>query len=232
MINALSWNIRGMESQVSTERLKYMIDNLKISLVVIQEPFVKESKIDNYKYILGMEGCHANTSNKIWIFWKQNLECTIYATEDQMVTCKISHNSVQKEFLLSVVYAKSKASGREDLWGYMRIIASVIDLPWVVCGDFNCILACEEKLGGKDHRLTKSIPFIECLQDCDFRDVGYTGDCFTWSNERKEQKVIWKRLDRMVINNDWEDWFSKTSVQHLPRVFSDHCPPLISFGNE
>lgn len=68
MIKVLNRNIRGMKSQAATERLKYLIEDHKVSLVVIQEPFIKESKIDSYKNILGMQGCFANCSNKVWIF--------------------------------------------------------------------------------------------------------------------------------------------------------------------
>lgn len=74
------------------------------------------------------------------------MNCNIYASEDQMVTCKISDNHRNIVYYLSIVYAKSRSAGKEDLWGYMRSFASTINSPWVVCGDFNTILSAEEKL--------------------------------------------------------------------------------------
>lgn len=71
---------------------------------------------------------------------------------------------------------------------------------------------------------------MECLLDCGLNDIGYSGSKYTWGNERKEEDIIWKRLDIMVINDNWDDCFSNTNVQHLPRISSDHCPLLISIG--
>lgn len=183
MIRMLNQNIRGMKSQASTERLKFLLACQDICLVAIQEPFVKEIKIELYRRSLDMKGCQTNCSNKIWIFWKHNIECFIYSSENQMVTCKIQDK--EKYFFISIIYAKSRTSGREDLWRYMRVFSTTINAPWAITGDFNSILSKEEKMGGKSYRLSKSIPFIECLHDCGLRDIGYTGNTFTWCNERK-----------------------------------------------
>lgn len=72
----------------------------------------------------------------------------------------------------------------------MRVFASTISNPWAVIGDFNSILSTDEKLGGTPHNLSKSLPFIECLHDCDLTDMGYTGQAFTWCNERKGKEII------------------------------------------
>ncbi|XP_059281247.1 uncharacterized protein LOC132034932 [Lycium ferocissimum] len=118
-----------------------------------------------------------------------------------MVTCKIIDND--KELYISIVYAKSSSKGREELWNRMRIVASTINAPWAVAGDFNSILDAEEKIGGNPHRLSKSIPFMECLSDCGLRDSGYTGHIFTWCNERKKKNVIWKGFQE-VVKSSWK----------------------------
>ncbi|XP_049358862.1 uncharacterized protein LOC125823542 [Solanum verrucosum] len=125
-----------------------------------------------YAKCLGMQNCFANCSNKTWIFWKQELSCTIYASENQITTCKIQ--SEEHSLFLSIIYAKSKSSGREDLWMYMRALASVINHPWAVAGDINNILSREEKLGGIPYTLGNNMAFTECLNDCALSDIGYT----------------------------------------------------------
>lgn len=162
-----------------------------------------------------MQGCFTNCSNKVWIFWSSTLNCNVYASEDQMVTCKISDNHRSIVYYLSVVYAKSRSARREDIWGYMRAFASPSNSPWAVCGDFNSILSAEEKLGGKAHRLSKSIPFMECLLDCGLNDIGYSG-------------ILGVMKER---NRTQDDCFSNTNVQHLSKISSDHCPLLIRIGD-
>ncbi|KAJ8751119.1 hypothetical protein K2173_016300 [Erythroxylum novogranatense] len=41
---------------------------------------------------------------------------------------------------------------------------------------------------------------------------------------------LFQRLDRAVVNGDWEISFPNTSITHLERPNSDHRPLLISFG--
>ncbi|XP_060202945.1 uncharacterized protein LOC132631385 [Lycium barbarum] len=180
-----------MNSQAATERMKYMIKEYKIPLVALQEPFIKESKIESYKYNLGMHGAYANNSNKIWIFWGNDIDCSIYCSEDQMVTCKVVLNSSQQVFI-SVVYDKSRTAGREDLWRYMRVIASTINEPWAICGDFNSILSTDEKMGGRPHSLKKKLAIHGMFASCGLKDNGFSGNIFTWSNERKGEEMIWK----------------------------------------
>ncbi|XP_060195103.1 uncharacterized protein LOC132624322 [Lycium barbarum] len=151
-----------------------------------------------------MQGCAVNSSNKIWIFWSTDLICDVYANDEQMLTCKIHTSSNNSFIYLSVVYAKSRSLAREQLWEHMRVLASTFNNPWMVCGDFNSILGPEEKLG-------------ECLIDCGLVDMGYNGNAFTWCNERKMEDIIWKRLDRMLANDDMGSMFSSISVQHLAR---------------
>lgn len=51
----------------------------------------------------------------------------------------------------------------------------MVDGPWAVFGDFTTILNVEEKNGGLPHTLSKSIDFINCMDDCDLMDTAFTG---------------------------------------------------------
>ncbi|XP_060183362.1 uncharacterized protein LOC132613367 [Lycium barbarum] len=212
-----------MKSQAATEKLQTFIKQFKISLVVVQEPFVKEEKIDFYKQKLGMQECFVNTSNKIWIFWSSEVKCDMFANDAQMLTCKVCVNPADSGTFVSFVYAKTRSAGRIHLWEHIRAFSSSM-----VCGDFNCILDPNEKIGGVPHKLSKSLEIIECLADCGLSDMGYNGSLYTWCNERKEKEIIWKRVDRMVANDELGAKFTSISVQHLARVSSDHCPLFIT----
>ncbi|PKU72689.1 hypothetical protein MA16_Dca017700 [Dendrobium catenatum] len=50
---------------------------------------------------------------------------------------------------------------------------------------------------------------------------------YTWSNNR-----LWQRLDRILFNQFWIDKWPLTSVEHLSRSLSYHCPLLISIKKE
>ncbi|XP_059310044.1 uncharacterized protein LOC132061208 [Lycium ferocissimum] len=47
---------------------------------------------------------------------------------------------------------------------------------------------------------------------------GFSSSQFTWYNNWGHPKTIWKRLDRILFNEDWLDSFNETKVTHLSRI--------------
>nr|XP_027109270.1 uncharacterized protein LOC113729143 [Coffea arabica] len=58
-------------------------------------------------------------------------------------------------------------------------------------------------------------------------ELPFSGSTYTWSGVRAGAR-IWKRLDRVLVNQHWLDFLPNTSVQHLNRATSDHSPLLVS----
>lgn len=63
--------------------------------------------------------------------------------------------------------------------------------------DTNVISTKEEKIGGRPHRLEESMDFIDCLNDCELQDVGFTGLKVTWGDHRDPLHTIWKRFNML-----------------------------------
>ncbi|XP_070004433.1 uncharacterized protein [Nicotiana sylvestris] len=103
----------------------------------------------------------------------------------------------------------------------------VIDALWCVGGGFNIIMDPNDKLGGHPHRMYKSLEFQTCINNCGLIDMGYNGSNYTWCNNRRPGKRIWNRLDRIFVNDLWDQIFQRTSVRHLARTCSDHRPLLM-----
>lgn len=64
---------------------------------------------------------------------------------------------------------------------------------------------------------------------CEFIDMGYKGNRFTWLNKRfkKSNALIFKRLDRFLAKSDWLIKYPNTHVQNLPHTQSDQWPLLL-----
>lgn len=56
-------------------------------------------------------------------------------------------------------------------------------------------------------------------------DMGFSGNQFTWTNAREDMALIQERLDRTLFNASWLETLPQTQVTHLPRSYSNHCPP-------
>lgn len=67
-------------------------------------------------------------------------------------------------------------------------------------------------------------------------DLGFAGSRFTWTNKPKyrhnnkntNNKIIMERLDKFFANHKWIELYQDSTIQHLPRTHSDHCPLLLN----
>ncbi|XP_059289936.1 uncharacterized protein LOC132043485 [Lycium ferocissimum] len=211
------------------DRLKQIKMAYKLDFVAVFEPFCRNSMINKFKRRLGYQFCYSNCNNQIWIFCDHNYECSILEDKEQHITCSIKYQ--EDTILLTVVYAKCDEQLRETLWDELRLIASNSNSPWMVVGDFNCILAPEEKKGGTIHRMSKSMPLLNCMMDCSLEDAGYIGSTYTWCNGRGPRHRVWERLDRALTNQLWNHKFPYTTVTHLVRTGSDHAPLMLEISH-
>ncbi|KAH0725234.1 hypothetical protein KY284_001099 [Solanum tuberosum] len=151
------------------------------------------------------------------------MDCTVLETDDLHITCVLQHVECKEKFMTSFIYAKCKDYLRRPLWDRLMHFSSM-DIPWCTIGDFNVITSTDEKQGGRPYNMNKSFEFISVIAACGLLDLGYSGQHFTWCNQRSEENRVWKRLDRVMINDKWLQDMPQTTIAHLPSVFSDHCP--------
>ncbi|MQM15480.1 hypothetical protein Taro_048426 [Colocasia esculenta] len=105
-------------------------------------------------------------------------------------------------------------------------MAGSMAMPWLVGGDFNCISTPSEKKGGNPPSLQAMEDFNVCISASSLNDAGFIGSPFTWSNNRTGLAVVKSRLDRFLINNQWDSAFPGFQINHLVRGPSDHAPLL------
>jgi hypothetical protein len=65
--------------------------------------------------------------------------------------------------------------------------------------------------------------FRGVVDDCDFRDMGFTGVPFTWDNGQEGNENVKIRLDRMLANPAMDDLYNGSVVRHSPSPKSNHC---------
>ncbi|XP_070039273.1 uncharacterized protein [Nicotiana tomentosiformis] len=215
MIKAIFWNIRGVRYKKAIYRLKNLISINNTQFVAIFEPFVIKDKIEGYRKFLGYQSCIANDNGKIWCLWNHNYQSDVLVIENQQITIKLNNNSNNYGIFVTSVYAKCTILERSDLWYSLKGMCHSIDGPWCIEGDFNVITDSEEKLGGKTHRIYKSLKFINCMDNCGVTDLGFSGSKFTWCNNRRPRKRVWKRLDmgRTEANKVHAEYVSWLSLQ-------------------
>lgn len=80
--------------------------------------------------------------------------------------------------MVSFVYGSLNRKKRQDLWRNLRLSYCRDQTLWVIIGDFNVILASNEKFWGLSPG--KRCPqFRDFVEDIDLLDLGFRGSPFT-----------------------------------------------------
>ena len=56
---------------------------------------------------------------------------------EQEIHVIVKVRSSNLNWLLTVIYASPRCAKRQVLWGNLKMMAEVHDMPWVMAGDFN-----------------------------------------------------------------------------------------------
>ncbi|KAL2246942.1 UNVERIFIED_CONTAM: hypothetical protein Sindi_2546500 [Sesamum indicum] len=118
---------------------------------------------------------------------------------------------------------------RRALWDSMETIAmQSADIPWLVGGDFNTVRDLSEICGvSRDIRMAME-DFNTCIQNTGLLPLPMQGEWYTWHNCSAGPRNLWKRLDRMLINDRWMAQFPTSYYSSLTARTSDHSPMVLS----
>ncbi|GFZ08668.1 hypothetical protein Acr_20g0004760 [Actinidia rufa] len=168
-------------------------------------------------------------NGRIMIMWKESMvNMEIIESTDQVIHCLITCKSSSISFFISFVYAFNSVVGRRPLWDNLRRFSSFIESPWILLGDFNNVLCCDEKLNGLPATTYEIKDFKECCYDIGLSDLRSSGTYFTWSNNR-----VWCKLDRAMVNSRWnQEGILAQANFDLPGKFSDHSPCIVTLLGE
>lgn len=76
-------------------------------------------------------------------------------------------------WMLTALYANPKPNIKKNIWGQLESLKR--ELPWMVIGDFNCVLADEER----SSKTGASTLFKEWVRGNGMVDLGYIGNQYT-----------------------------------------------------
>lgn len=198
MDNLLFWNARGVGSSDFKAAVLDLIKTNSVDFLFICEPRVKFAKVKKHFQKLGfntIEVVEANGfSGGLWVMWNSNKShLSSYDSTTRSISLKVS--SIGCDWILTCLYASPCKTSRQELWNYLTAVHATHQLPWLVFGDFNEIIAFADKNGGTYNG--KFGGLRSWVQNDAMIDLGYQGADFTWSNGKVKE-----RLDRCFCNGD------------------------------
>ena len=94
-------------------------------------------------------------------------------------------------------------------------------LPLIVRWDFNLIRKLEDKSSGNvDHRFMDA--FNDMVAEAELRELRRGGSRYTWTN--KQVNPVQSVLDRVFVNNSWEDLFPLVRFEPAWLLQEDFTP--------
>ncbi|KAL0408606.1 UNVERIFIED_CONTAM: putative ribonuclease H protein [Sesamum radiatum] len=228
----LAWNCHGLARPAARRMLRELLQSHKPDILFLCEIKTKHtdklsSLLQSFNLLYSAFVPAFNKAGGLCLAWTPSLNVNIILTNTWMINALIFLNSDPRPWQFTGVHCPAVPTLKPDFWYCFNEICSSFDGPWLAMGDFNAVLAQNEKMGGKPFASASRNAFGDELDLCNLIDLGFTGFKYTWSNKRPGKANIQSRLDRGVANSDWCLLYPKTIITHLPAIASDHCPLLL-----
>ncbi|XP_060190886.1 uncharacterized protein LOC132620215 [Lycium barbarum] len=229
----LFWNVRGINKRYKQKELKQYLLNKRIKLAGIVETRVKEQNMANrLNKIAPRWSSYANyqeaVNGRIWFLWDPNwYEVSLKHKTTQMMHCHVRDRTTDNHFLITVIYGFNTLEQRKSLWEDLKGVNQGINQPWILAGDFNAVMAPQDRMCGNPVTLAEVQDFNDCIQQLAIHELPWHGDYYTWSNKQQGQDRITSRIDRIFGNFEWMvQWGQVVTTYELPFI-SDHAPMTI-----
>ncbi|XP_011101888.1 uncharacterized protein LOC105179932 [Sesamum indicum] len=189
---------------------------------------VQSSILPQWKWFVNYD----SVGNRIWLAWDDNfIDVHILDVGEQFVHCRVTYRAVDEPVFITVTYGASKVVARRTLWTTLKILAQQCSNdPWLVGGDFNAVRDLNEVCGiSGDIRMVMD-EFNSRIQEAGLMPLPMQGEWYTWHNCSSSTRSLWKRLDRLLINDQWLARFPMSFYHSLTLCTSDHSP-LVIYGD-
>ncbi|KAL0288698.1 UNVERIFIED_CONTAM: Retrovirus-related Pol polyprotein from type-1 retrotransposable element R2 [Sesamum calycinum] len=107
------------------------------------------------------------------------------------------------------------------------LFRSIGQEPWLVGGDFNAVRDLSEVCGASGDIRLATHEFNDCIMRAGLIALPMRGVLYSWHNCSTDGRSLWKRLDRLLVNDlSLERWPDSHYECLTPRT-SDHSPLLL-----
>ncbi|GJT01793.1 RNA-directed DNA polymerase, eukaryota, reverse transcriptase zinc-binding domain protein [Tanacetum coccineum] len=175
-----------------------------------------------------------NKGCRIMVGWNANLlKVWLISQSRQYMFILVETRDGKSKFYCTMIYASNSGMERRRLWkdlGIQKIITNGV--PWVIMGDFNVTLKVSEHSNGGAFPTNEMTEFQECIDNIEVLDLHSEGFHFTWTKSLRSPKCsTLKKLDRIMVNEDFVDIFQLAHGVFLPYLISDHTPIVVRIPN-
>jgi hypothetical protein len=186
--------------------------------------------MENIRTMLKYDSCLSidveGRSGGLSVLWKDSVRCQVLNYSRNFINLLVEDED-RGNWRLTCYYGYPERSRRRMAWDLLRELRDMSSLPWCVIGDFNDLLAQEDKKGLLPHPNWLCTGFRNAVNDCDLTDIHLDGYPFTWVKSSGTDHMIEERLDRALVSSDWLAKFPNAKLRNILSSHSDHSPILL-----
>lgn len=225
----LVWNVRGLNHPGKRSLVAEVVRTSSASIFCCQE-----SKLDVLDRSLSIQSCgHAldgvdfipadgTRGGGLFMAWRHDcfsVSC-LHKGRWSLSLC-FSNLEGGASWTLTNVYGPQLDSDKLLFLEELLLVRQLVVGAWCVVGDFNLLAADGDKNNGNVNRRLIS-KFRHTIDALELREVYLFGRRYTWSNEQGRPTLT--KIDKVLVNGDWEEIFRDAHLQALSSSASDHCP--------
>ena len=167
---------------------------------------------------------------RILVVWDdQHFHLDVIDRSVQHIACVARCLTTGRKYGLCFVYGLHSIVDRRPLWANVETLLQNHDLPWMVLGDFNCVMRASERMHGMPVQQQEIAGLLELCRNSGLSDAPcYGGGEYTWT-----MGGVWSKLDRVLINTSWlrDRWFISSEFLGM-KEGSDHKPCIVRLCRE
>ncbi|KAL2228611.1 UNVERIFIED_CONTAM: hypothetical protein Sindi_1840800 [Sesamum indicum] len=215
------WNVRSLNKRDHQLAVKDIIAEFRLQFLGLLETRVRYNNVaaiqsfllPQWKWFVD----YGLVGNRVWIAWDDNfLDVDVVECGTQFIHCLVFIRSLHESVALTVIYGASEVADKRELWGALETIAMQnVDVPWLIGGDFNAVRDLSEVCGASGDIRMAMEEFNCCIQNARLLPLPMQGEWYTWHNCSTNPRNLWKRLDRILINDRWMARFPTSSYTSL-----------------
>lgn len=229
-MSILSWNCRGLNASDSPPipYLHWLLLKFKPSFLFLQETKLDVANVysllrsTNPSSYVGFDALQTRGGLVLFCWGSSSVE--VIQKSSNFLLCKISEINGSSWHCL-FLYGAPQYSNRLPLWQHLHHLLQPYS-KYLIVGDINQVDHFSDKLGGSP-LIRGWLDFVTWKMDLQLHDIAFSGPQFTKSNNRENEDLIMKRLDRGYASQDWMSTYPQTYIINLPILHSDHGPILL-----
>ena len=227
-VRIISFNVRGLRNSLKRKKLFRMLKEKKYDVICLQETYVTEDVIEQWKKEWGGEiiysvGTRNSRGQLILIRPQFSHTWSTELVRERVLIVKVTVGN--KEIAIVNVYAPCNIAATKQF--FIGLTETVNDLECeqkVVCGDFNAVMNNDvDIISGEKHLSILVHAFNDFVDECDLTDAWrsfnpHTSE-YTWSR-LSQGKLTARRLDYVFLNDSAHSNATEVEIYSVPS--SDH----------